>query len=1156
MDRTLNQLIQNFSNQNLLRFFERRNSRTAEKNQDFPHLSMEGFGTPRYICRISFPPVSHLDVWSIPVQEDLSFRSGKKKQYDFAIQILKQINAFNGIFVFYDSAGNFRFSFIYRVPEGPRVRSSNYRRFTYFVSPQLTNKTFISRFSNETFSKLEDIHHAFSVEPVSTQFFNQFREVFQKTKNEFEKLNKNTVCLRLKAKYEEKEEYDEQINKFVFTFLGRIIFLYFMLRKGWVENRPNFIRAIREDESFSNLYQNLFEPLFFEVFAKDKPNRLPEIQERFPNTPYLNGGLFERSELERDARDNNILILFSDNFIRKDIIDFFESYNFTVDENSADDQEVSIDPEMLGKVFENSLAELQRKRSGTFYTPREIVHYMVLESIQQYLSNETDISHTKIHDFVFHPDNTTDALSVQEIRLLDAKLQSVKVLDPAVGSGAFPVEFLNTLVKMRKKLNVAVGSNVNEVSIKKAFIKENLYGVDIDPGAIEITKLRLWLSLIVDYDITETEPLPSLDFQFRVGNSLMEKIAGIDVFSATALQTTYLDEKDGGDSRIDQIKTQMLAIKDQFYSSSDEEQRHVLKKSFDQLERVMIETVIHKHESIQLNLISTTKARRSRAQERLIASNQKQLEKLRHKLETGTYKLFKPDFHFSEVYDRRLADGSSANGFDIVIGNPPYGVRIEREIYQEHGLGSSDSYGVFISTALKRFLKPNGVLVFIISDTWLSIKTHLQLRQQVLDNSVHKIILLNSDCFNATVNVNILSLTKYPVSSANQLLAADLSNISTRDQIDELHSLLYHLENHIGVSEDDYAVYQYPQSLIQINSNLPVFVGCPKLFRLTQDLACRVEERQIAGKRVPVRFIDFNGKELEIVRFGDVADVRQGLATADNWTYLFQNPSARGTYTNIELFKAFLLSEEELEYISENDPLREKIISHGFHKGLDETPFDPDRWFGGRYIVPYDKGGESDINAGWLPNYYVPTDYYIDWSSWAVHRLRTLTEFDRDGKGSKSSVLSRFQNVDYYFTKGFTLSYTGIYAPNLRLNSIGVFDVGGSSVFSELQAQNILGKFTSKLNKYFAKVYIDQTVNFQVDENKALPFILEESDRIKELVDSIIEKQHKDPRYPYHLYEQKEINQIVYELFNLNEEDIREVETWYRRRYPALRDHH
>ncbi len=1155
MDRTLNQLIQNFSNQNLLRFFERRNSRTDEKNQDFPHLSMEGFGTPCHICRISFPPVSHLDVFSIPVQEDLSFRSGKKKQYDFAIQILKQINAFNGIFVFYDSAGNFRFSFIYRVPEGPRVRSSNYRRFTYFVSPQLTNKTFISRFSNETFSKLENIHHAFSVEPVSTQFFNQFREVFQKTKNEFEKLNKNTVCLRLKAKYEEKEEYDEQINKFVFTFLGRIIFLYFMLRKGWVENRPDFIRSIREDESFSNLYQNLFEPLFFEVFAKDKPNRLPEIQERFPNTPYLNGGLFERSELERDARDNNILILFSDNFIRKDIIDFFESYNFTVDENSADDQEVSIDPEMLGKVFENSLAELQRKRSGTFYTPREIVHYMVLESIQQYLNNETDISHTKIHDFVFHPDNTTDALSVQEIRLLDAKLQSVKVLDPAVGSGAFPVEFLNTLVKMRKKLNVAVGSNVNEVSIKKAFIKENLYGVDIDPGAIEITKLRLWLSLIVDYDITETEPLPSLDFQFRVGNSLMEKIAGIDVFSDAVKQLSLLDEEFGKDSRIDQIKTQMLAIKDQFYSSSDEEQRHVLKKSFDQLEKVMIETVIHKHESILLNLISTTKARRSRAQERDIASNQKQLEKLRYKLETGTYKLFKPDFHFSEVYDRRLADGSPSNGFDIVIGNPPYGVSVDREIYQEHGLGSSDSYGVFISTALKRFLKPNGVLVFIVSDTWLTIKSHRQLRQQVLGNIVHKIILLNSDCFNATVNVNILSLSKHPVSSANQLLAADLSNISTRDQIDELHSLLYHLENFIGDSEDDYAVYQYPQSLIQINSNLPVFVGCPKLFRLTQDLACRVEERQIAGKRVPVRFIDFNGKELEIVRFGDIAIVCQGLATGDTKTYFFKNSRARGSYTNIEPFKSFLLSEDELEYISENETLREKIVWQGFHKSQDEIPFDPDRWFGGRYIVPYDKGGESDTSAGWLPNYYVPTDYYIDWSSWAVHRLRTLTVFERDGKGSKTKIVSRFQNVNYYFTKGLTYSITGIYAPTFRIGGSAIFDVKSSYIEAVDTPEITLGFLCSKLIKFISKCIISNSVDSTIDAIKEIPFILP-PESVYQLVKSIIEKQRENPRYPYHLYEQKEIDKIIYELFNLNEEDIREVETWYRRRYPALRDHH
>ncbi len=221
MDRTLNQLIQNFSNHNLLRFFERRNSRTVEKNQDFPHLSMEGFGTPCHICRISFPPVSHLDVFSIPVQEDLSFRSGKKKQYDFAIQILKQINAFNGIFVFYDSAGNFRFSFIYRVPEGPRVRSSNYRRFTYFVSSKLTNKTFRMRVGSCNFESPEAIEEAFSVEVVTKSFYNELADWYF------------WACQEVEFPPDaEKVENGRQMA--VIRLITRLIFIWFMREKGLI----------------------------------------------------------------------------------------------------------------------------------------------------------------------------------------------------------------------------------------------------------------------------------------------------------------------------------------------------------------------------------------------------------------------------------------------------------------------------------------------------------------------------------------------------------------------------------------------------------------------------------------------------------------------------------------------------------------------------------------------------------------------------------------------------------------------------------------------------------------------------------------------------------------------------------------------------------
>jgi len=149
------------------------------------------------------------------------------------------------------------------------------------------------------FSNLEKIKEAFSVEKVTTKFFDEFRRIFDRTRKEFEEANKNTVCLWLRSKYED-EDYKEQVNKFVFTFLGRIIFLYFLLRKGWIEDKKNYIRSIFEDKSNTNLYKSVLEPLFFEVFAKQEKDRSPTIKEQFKNTPYLNGGLFEHSDLETE----------------------------------------------------------------------------------------------------------------------------------------------------------------------------------------------------------------------------------------------------------------------------------------------------------------------------------------------------------------------------------------------------------------------------------------------------------------------------------------------------------------------------------------------------------------------------------------------------------------------------------------------------------------------------------------------------------------------------------------------------------------------------------------------------------------------------------------------------------------------------------------
>ena len=185
-----------------------------------------------------------------------------------------------------------------------------------------------------------------------------------------------------------------------------------------------------------------------------------------------------------------------------------------------------------------------------------------------------------------------------------------------------------------------------------------------------------------------------------------------------------------------------------------------------------------------------------------------------------------------------------------------------------------------------------------------------------------------------------------------------------------------------------------------------------------QDLIYDTQDKVINGKALNVINININNKTIELVKFGNIAEVRQGLATADNDYYVYQNPQASNTnYKDIRDYQKYILSDSDLKKILSDDEVKQKIKEKGIHKARNEQDFDEDLWFNGRYILPYDKGGESDVGTGWLPNYYVPTNYYIDWCKESVERLKTLTVRQRNrlnGKeGGSNKVCSRFQNKDF-----------------------------------------------------------------------------------------------------------------------------------------------
>ena len=994
------------------------------------------------------------------------------------------------------------------------------KRYTYVLGETETITTASQRFDwllkqRQGAAWLLDIIKAFSVERISKEFFEKYHYFFEKFE---EYMVDQTTYFKYFKKFikegtekEKEEETERLIRNFVKKLFGRIVFLYFLQKKGWLgvpkeqnwgQGERNFMRDLFDKHGKDpKFYENVLAVLFFGTLNTERKDNLFKVTKT--KVPFLNGGLFDKDDIEP------INVKFPQPLFQE-LFDFFDQYNFTIDENSPEDQDIGIDPEMLGLIFENLLED--NKDKGTFYTPKEVVHYMCKDSLSAYLKNvlkakASEKELKRIETFVMFNDEGTPAEVKKYAADIDNALRAVKICDPAIGSGAFPMGMVYEILRVKKEVfGFLKKQNFNYREEKLAIIKNSIYGVDIDKGAVDIARLRFWLSLIVDEETPS--PLPNLDYRIMQGDSLVESFEGIQldyiVDRNNTFQVKVVEQASLFDTSLKHSKTQIEytgeqkeqldKLVDEYFEPVDARKK---KKIHDNIEAIIHENIVSIFEREDLildnkiqeaetakasirsdNNVSAAKKKQKQAaldkfnvKIKGLEGEKKKLKQKLKRLEEISTKEEKPYFLW-HLFFRDIFSKSKAQeiGFDIVIGNPPYGVDVDKSIQELYGLGKRDSYGVFMSMALKKLIKPGGHLCFIVSDTWLTISSHLQLRQQILDNHhLQKIIRLHGDCFKATVNSCIVTVQattagKKHNASEFKVLAADLTNLSTRKNVAEFRDRLFHLEEYVGTSTPELAVYEYEQGLLEINANRPVIVGSPKLFWLMDEFNCEKEKRTIGegdqAKAIEVRKIKFNDKIIELVRFGEIAEVRQGLATGDNDYYLFQNPKARGSYRNINDYKKFLLTGADLEKIRDNEEVRKKVIELGIHQSTDEKNFDKDRWIDGRYILPYDKGGESDTESGWLPNYHVPTDYFIDWSSEAVQRLASLTTKERNRMngltGGDDRLCSRFQNREFYFVPGISFSPTGIYAPTFRIHEASVFDKEGSCIFCDYVSTNDL----------------------------------------------------------------------------------------------------
>ncbi len=555
---------------------------------------------------------------------------------------------------------------------------------------------------------------AFDVEAVTRAFFAEYKRVFKMATESVEGFESSD------------EDEAERKKLFVQTLFNRLMFVYFLSRKGWLTfgGERDYLNALWRgygtNADQDNFYNTRLTLLFFSGLNNPQSRNLmrdnPAMYEAIGDVPFLNGGLFQKSEL-----DERRGVVVPDGVIEPILGDLFDRFNFTVMESTPFDIEVAVDPEMLGKVFEKLVTG--RRESGAYYTPRPVVSFMCREALKGYLEGQdTGAEPDAIARFVDERDPA--GIDLAPARRVSQALSEVTVVDPACGSGAYLLGMMQELIELQNTLyNVGVDAK-SLYDLKLEIIQRNLYGVDSDEFAVNIAMLRMWLSLVIEYEGERPEPLPNLDFKVVRGDSLLGPDPGPDNYGDLFRFTAQ------------SVAGKLVELKKRFYEATDD------KDAF-----------------------------------------RAEIEGIRDDLRDALGQTPPPEgaldwrIEFAEVFAQR-------GGFDVAIANPPYiqmqkdGGRLGR-LYRSVGYATfvrtGDVYQLFYERACQ-FLRPSsGLLAYITSNSWLKAEYGKPLRRYFSEN--HKplaLLELGKDVFDsAIVDTGVLLLRTGGESGAFRALDVD-----------------------------------------------------------------------------------------------------------------------------------------------------------------------------------------------------------------------------------------------------------------------------------------------------------------------------------------------------------------------------------------------
>ena len=711
-------------------------------------------------------------IYDVTVSDRVMMRRNRVGIQQLIRKIMETYTSAFIIFHYEDSESwDWRFSFCQK--DDKEVTEA--KRYTFLLGPDQSCRT-----AAENFQKLidkhgdinrDDIVKAFDVAALSDEFFGKYKAQYEKFCNYI-----YDNCEDESLFGYEFAEWDEKlIRDYVKKLLGRIVFLHFLQKKGWLgvpldgewgDGDKQFMKHLFEASSQKqkdNYLDCVLEPLFAEALNTLRADDIFDLNvEGFRNTriPYLNGGLFERDML--DEPKSTFPASYFD-----DLFEFFYQYNFTIDENDPNDAEVGIDPEMLGRIFENLLED--NKDKGAFYTPKEIVQYMCRESLIAYLTTcvmkkqgenhkpEDEIKES-VRQLLIKPEDIVPRMKKEHLEDFDSYIRNVKICDPAIGSGAFPMGLLNELVRCRVFINAWAKDEKGNLlegdyaALKTEIISNNIYGVDIEKGAIDIARLRFWLSIIVDEQTPHV--LPNFDYKFMQGNSLIPtfdgKFINLDTTTQSHINVVAMKKE----------KQHLYELKQKYYKAEGEEKHELNVQIKDTILKLISRQLgyesraWYQHNAVQTTLdfgevssMSFDKVRQSLPADKL--ESIELAETLHAKLNDKSIPVSERsqiDIHFfdwrimfTEVFD------NGSDGFDIVIGNPPYVEVLNNKNYKKYQVFNCfELYAYFFEKGIE-LVKPQGLLSYITASLYIKGMKFESLRNFLKNNTVLRVFRNEGD---------------------------------------------------------------------------------------------------------------------------------------------------------------------------------------------------------------------------------------------------------------------------------------------------------------------------------------------------------------------------------------------------------------------------